>query len=268
MTAARPPLPVTRRDALGDAPFTLVLSGGFFGFFAHTGLLLALEAAGLRPARVVGCSAGALAGGLWAAGLPAGAIAARLVRLRRAEFWDPGLPLGGLLAGRKFSRVVLEALAPLGVTRLEACPRPFVAVAHDVLARRAVALERGPIDLALRASCCVPLFFRPVRFDGRVLVDGGVTDRPAFTPLARGERVLVHHLRPHERPESPPPALPEGVVGERLEVEGLPLVTPFHLERGVVALERARAVAARWLREPVEVSAPPAARASALAAAR
>ncbi len=266
IAAPQAALPFTRRDALDGAPFTLVLSGGFFGFFAHTGLLLALEAAGLTPARVVGCSAGALAGGLWAAGLPAGAIAARLLRLRRAEFWDPGLPVGGLLAGRKFSRVVLEALAPLGVSRLEACPRPFVAVAHDVLARRTVALERGPIDLALRASCCVPLFFRPVRFEGRLLVDGGVTDRPAFTPLGPGERVLFHHLRPHERPGSVLPALPQGVHGERLEVEGLPLVTPFHLQRGVAALERVRAVATRWLREPVAVS--PVVRASALAAAR
>ncbi len=212
----------------------------------------------------MGCSAGALAGGLWAAGLPAGAIAARLLRLRRAEFWDPGLPLGGLLAGRKFSRVVLEALAPLGVSRLEACPRPFVAVAHDVLARRTVALERGPIDLALRASCCVPLFFRPVRFEGRLLVDGGVTDRPAFTPLGPNERVLFHHLRPHERPGSALPELPQGVLGERLEVDGLPLVTPFHLQRGVVALERTRAAATRWLREV----RPGVARASALAAAR
>ena len=64
----------TRAEWLAEAPFTLVLSGGFFGFFSHTGLLSALESAGLRPHRIVGCSAGALAGGAWASGVSAGAL--------------------------------------------------------------------------------------------------------------------------------------------------------------------------------------------------
>ena len=51
-----------RRDDLARDPFTLVLGAGFFGFFAHTGILPALEEAELIPRRVVGVSAGALAG--------------------------------------------------------------------------------------------------------------------------------------------------------------------------------------------------------------
>ena len=61
----------SRADALRDQPFTLVLSAGFFGFFAHTGVLASLEEVGLVPERIVGARAGALAGGLWAAGLSA-----------------------------------------------------------------------------------------------------------------------------------------------------------------------------------------------------
>ena len=37
----------THRAWLAEAPFTLALGAGFFGFFAHTGVLLALEEAGL-----------------------------------------------------------------------------------------------------------------------------------------------------------------------------------------------------------------------------
>ena len=48
----------TRADWLEAEPFTLVLSAGFFGFYAHAGLLHALELAGLKPRRVVGASAG------------------------------------------------------------------------------------------------------------------------------------------------------------------------------------------------------------------
>lgn len=245
------PRTATRRDWLAAGPFTLALSGGFFGFFAHTGLLAALEEAGLAPARVVGVSAGALAGGVWASGLPAAALEDALVTLRRAEFWDPGLPLGGLLKGARFSAKLLDVLRPTGVTRVEETRVPFTPVVHDVLRRRPVALERGAIDLAIRASCCVPLLFRPVRMDGRLLVDGGVSDRPGLSALRPGERVLLHHLTPHERRAlDRPPVAPPGVEALVLTVPDLPLVTPFALERGREALALARAHARQWLASP------------------
>lgn len=246
------PLTATRREWLAAAPFTLALSGGFFGFFAHTGLLAALEEAGLRPARVTGVSAGALAGGAWASGLSAAALEDALVSLRRAEFWDPGLPLGGLLKGRLFSTKLLDVLRPTGVRRVEETRVPFTPVVHDVLRHRPLALERGAIDLAIRASCCVPLLFRPVRLDGRLLVDGGVSDRPGLTALRPGERVLLHHLVPHERPRHDrPPAPPAGVDAHVLTIPDLPLVTPFALERGREALAIAREHTRAWLDQPV-----------------
>ena len=50
----------THHDWLAAAPYTLALGAGFFGFFAHTGVLRALEESGAaRPRRVVGVSAGA-----------------------------------------------------------------------------------------------------------------------------------------------------------------------------------------------------------------
>ena len=39
--------PPTLREWLAEEPFALAMSAGFFGFFAHTGVLLALEEAGL-----------------------------------------------------------------------------------------------------------------------------------------------------------------------------------------------------------------------------
>ena len=52
----------TLRDWLAGKPFTLVMSSGFFGFFAHAGVVSVLEEQGLRPARIAGSSAGALVG--------------------------------------------------------------------------------------------------------------------------------------------------------------------------------------------------------------
>ena len=242
-------------DWLAQEPFTLALSAGFFSFFAHTGLLLALERHGLRPRRVVGVSAGALAGGLWASGLPARQIADRLLALRRADFWDPGVPLGGLIKGRKFDDLLRE-VAP--VEQIEEGPTAFAAVAYDVLRWRTVVLDRGPITGAIRASCAVPGMFRPVWHQRRLLVDGGVTDRCGEAALAPGERLVMYYM-----PSSRTPSAARGKeieatrarwAGPRcafLDGAGLPAVGPFKLERGAAALQQGLEVGLRRLEAPV-----------------
>lgn len=244
----------THHDWLAAAPYTLALGAGFFGFFAHTGVLRALEEAGVpRPRRVVGVSAGALAGGLWASGLTAGEIEAELVSLRRPDFWDPGLPLGGLLKGGKFAAKLRSLLDARGVARVEDCPTPFAAVVYELAGRRTRVLDRGGLAPAIQASCTVPLMFRPVRHEGRLLVDGGVGDRNGETALADGERVL-HHALVSRSPWRGVSARRQ-VLGDMsprpgrkvLVVEALPRVSPFRLEHGPHALATAREATLRWL---------------------
>lgn len=245
---------LTRAQWLAREPFTLALGAGFFGFFAHAGFLQALEAEGLHPSRVVGCSAGALAGGLWASGLPGDELAHELRSLRREEFWDPGPPLGGLLRGRKFNLKLRQVLMRAGVEHVHECRVPFTAIAHDVVRRRTVAMDRGRLDLAIQASCTVPLMFRPVWVDGRLLVDGGVSDRVGQLALAPGERVLMHYLPSRRRVLRPSRQLPPAEVpGQRLMVvtPELPRVSPFRLDQGPIALEHTREHVARWLRAPL-----------------
>src|SRR5689334_5135397 len=103
-------------DWLGRGPFSLAMSSGFFSFFAHTGMMQSLTQIA-SPRLVAGSSAGALVGGAWAAGLPASLLADRLVALRREDFWDPSLG-AGLLAGRKFDRLLRELLP---VDAIERC---------------------------------------------------------------------------------------------------------------------------------------------------
>lgn len=242
-------IPQTCADWLGEEPFTLVLSAGFFGFYAHTGLVLALEEAGLRPTRLAGASAGALVAGLWAAGLSGSDLRRELAGLRRSDFWDPGLPIGGLLKGRRFQAVLERLLAPTGVTRVEQTPTPFAAVVFDVLRRRTRALEDGPLPDLIRASCAVPFMFRPVRHGRSFLVDGGVRDRPGLSAIRPGERVVLHHLIPHDHTRHRP--VPTNPQGPTLVIPDLPAVNPFQLERGLPALEAALEHSRRWLAAPL-----------------
>ena len=228
----------TLREWLSEAPFALGLSSGFFGFFAHAGVVAVLEEEGLLPARIVGSSAGALVGGLWAAGVPAGRIREELLALRRAHFWDPAPGLG-LLRGRMF-RERLEAILP--VRTFEECPRPLAVSVFDVRARRTAVLRSGPLAPALHASCAAPILFQPVAVGGRLYSDGGVLDRHGLAGVEPGERVLYHHLTsrsPWRRRSSPALRVPDRPGLRAVALEGIPRVGPFRLERGPAALRAA-----------------------------
>jgi NTE family protein len=247
------PLALSLAEHLATRPFALALSSGFFGFYAHTGVALALEEAELRPARLVGSSAGALVAGLWAAGLPARAIVDELLSLERVDFWDPGPGLG-LLRGALFRRR-LERLLP--VARFEDCPVPVAVSAFDLAARRTVVLDRGDLASAITASCAFPLLLQPVRRAGRLLSDGGIADRPGLAGLGQarsGEATLYHHLAsrsPWRRRGSPSLAVPQRPGTVALRILGLPRVHPFRLRAGRDALVAAQRAARRALAAPV-----------------
>ena len=220
----------TLREWLSEAPFTLALSSGFFGFFAHAGVVSVLEEEGLLPARLCGSSAGALVAGLWGAGVPAGILRDELFALRREHFWDPR-PGPGLLRGRLF-RARLEKLLP--VQTFAAAPRPIAVSVFDLLARRTVVLREGPLALALHASCAVPVLFQPVWIDLRPCADGGVLDRHGLAGAGPGERVLYHHLAsrsPWRRASDPGLRVPERPRLRAVSLPDLPRLGPFRLER-------------------------------------
>jgi NTE family protein len=228
----------TLREWLAERPFTLAMSSGFFGFFAHAGVISVLEEEQLHPARVSGSSAGALVGGLWAAGVSPRTICTQLVQLRREHFWDvrPGL---GLLRGALF-RSILESL--LQGRTFEECRVPLAISVFDLGARRTAVLRSGAVAPALHASCALPIMFQPVRIGQRFYLDGGILDRPGLHGVEHGERVLHHHLvsrSPWRLPHSPALRRPERPNLKTVAIDALPRVNPFRLERGVEAMRRA-----------------------------
>jgi NTE family protein len=239
----------TLRETLAEAPFGLALSSGFFGFFAHTGVLAALLDAGLTPTRVSGSSAGALVGGLWAAGLEMHEARRTLVNLTRDAFWDPA-PGFGLLRGKKFRRLLDDLLPEPSFGRARV---PLAISVYDVLTRRTAVIDDGAIAPAIHASCAVPFMFHPVRIGRSFYVDGGVADRPGLVGMPSG-RVFYHHLdsrlsrgRPAERRN----AMPRRPDLISLVLEGLPRPHPFDLASGPRAIDEAYARTSAALDRPV-----------------
>lgn len=250
-------------DLLRAESFELILSSGFFGFFAHAGVVQALEEAQLSPALVGGSSAGALVAGLWGAGLPAAAIADRLFALKRADFWDPDPFFGvggrhgpGLLRGERFEALLVDALAGAGVHQFADCRLPVRLVAFDVAARRTVTLSDGELARAIRASCTVPGMFQPALIRSRRYLDGGIADRAGIAAASDGARVLYHHLPTHSPWRRFTPSLnrvPERARLHLLHEPALPRLSPFHLSRGPGAFALAREMALRTLAGPVVI---------------
>lgn len=238
----------TLRDYLKEGPFALAMSSGFFGFFAHTGVLTVLEDEGLLPRRVSGSSAGALVTASWAAGLDAPSLAAELEGLRRSDFWDPGFG-PGLLRGRLFRQRLARLLPEL---RIERCRVPCAVSVFDVARRRTHVLDAGDLPSAIHASCAVPLLFHPVWIGARAYLDGGILDRPGLEAMPASEpRVLFHHLA-SKSPWRTKLTMPKRPGMVTLTLGELPRSGPFKLDEGRRAFAEARRAMRRALDRPIE----------------
>ena len=252
------PLTPTLAEELRAAPFELILSSGFFGFYAHAGVMEALEEAQLVPSLIGGSSAGALTSGLWAAGMPASELRERFLNLKRTDFWDLDPRFGlhpeahgfGLLRGRAFDALLEDGLGKYGVRDFSQCRVPLRVVAHDMDLNRPVVLDRGEVLSAVRASCALPGLFQPVRIDGVRYLDGGISDRAGIRAATPGARVLFHHLSPKSpwrwfwTSQTLPPTRPNTFV---LCAHDVPRLGPFRLARGAQAYTVARDMARRAL---------------------
>lgn len=225
---------MTLSDWLATRPFGLTMSSGFFGFFAHGGVLQALLEAGCTPARVSGSSAGALVTSLWASGTSIDDIQARFYSAQRSDFWDP-YPGFGLLRGEKF-RQMLRGL--LQVERYDDCRVPAAVSTYDIFKRTTVVVNSGEMVNPLYASCCVPLMFHPARVNGRSYWDGGILDRPGLDGMPSEMPVLYHHLgsrSPWRKKNGAHTVIPQRSGMTSLTLHDVPRVSPFKLETGVAA---------------------------------
>jgi NTE family protein len=188
----------------------LVLSGGGARGLAHIGVLEALDELGVRPACVVGTSAGALVGSLYCAGYSGREIEAliRDIDLKamirdqpdrrlldfsgksvphvpsiRLESGPEGLQLpSGMLEGQEILKELNLAFTRRGVQDIhdfDRLPIPFRAVATDLKRGEAFVFDQGDLAVAVRASIAIPFFFTPVIYEDKVLVDGGVINNIA-----------------------------------------------------------------------------------------
>ena len=170
-----PPLvgqPVQPAQAAKPVKLALALGGGAARGFAHVGVIKTLESQGIFPDIIVGTSAGAVVGALYAAGNSGFQLQKLAHRLDETKISDWSLPDRGVLKGESLQQFVNEAV---GQRPLEALKKPFGAVATDLRSGESIVFRTGNTGMAVRASATVPGVFQPVRIGGREYVDGGLS---------------------------------------------------------------------------------------------
>jgi len=172
------PPPVTAKPVPKVA---LVLGGGAARGFAHIGAIKALEAQGIVPDLIVGTSAGAVVGALYAAGNGGFELQKLALQMEEGQFSDWSLPDRGVIRGEALQNFINRAL---GQRTLEKLPRLFAAVATDLQSGEATVFRTGNAGMAVRASSSVPGIFQPVKINGREYVDGGLVS-PVPVKVAR-----------------------------------------------------------------------------------
>ena len=166
-------------------------SGGARGV-AHVGFLVAIEEEGIKPDYIAGCSMGAVVGGCYASGLPATQIRDVLLKLKKRDIIDvSAAPLSKMSVLR--SKKVRDLLVKnIKVKNLEDFPVPFRCVATDLLSGTLHIFDKGEAALAIQASSTIPAVFRPVKFENKLLVDGGCLNRvPVSVVKQMGADVVV-----------------------------------------------------------------------------
>lgn len=162
----------------------LVLSGGGARGIAHIGAIEALEEAGFAVSSVAGTSMGALVGGMYAAGHLAQFRdwICSLDRYRMFAMVDLAFSSEGLVKGNRVMKALRSLVPDVQIERLAV---PFAAVAADLVTGREVVFDHGDLFGAVRASISIPSVFRPMRYNGMVLIDGGTVNP---LPLNRVQR--------------------------------------------------------------------------------
>jgi NTE family protein len=153
----------------------LALGGGAARGFAHIGVIKALEAQGIFPEIVVGTSAGAVVGSLYAAGNTGFQLQKTAMEMDETTISDWALPLfgksSGVLKGDALQTYVNKAVKNVPMEKLKL---KFGAVATDLANGQPILFARGNTGQAVRASSSVPSVFQPVSIGGHSYVDGGL----------------------------------------------------------------------------------------------
>jgi NTE family protein len=160
----------------------LALGGGFSRGFAHLGVLDVLEQERIPISAIVGISIGGLLGAAYADGVSVQDLCELGSKVRIRDFIRSA---GSEAEGQTddlISRFVRDWFQS---SRVEQLSIPTAIVTTDLDTGAPHIFTRGPLEVAIRATCAFPGLFKHVEHEGRRLGDGCIIT-PVPTAIAAG----------------------------------------------------------------------------------
>lgn len=169
----------------------LVLGGGGSRGLALLGAIKELEAAGIRPDLIIGCSAGAIIGAFYADNPGLEGTEKVFLNLKKFDLLDMTFlkPRFGLVKGKALQSFIKKNLHAKTFDELQI---PLIVVATDLFTGEAIEICQDELPISITASSAFPGIFKPVLLYNRYLVDGGISC-PVPVEIAKkyGAKIII-----------------------------------------------------------------------------
>ncbi|MGV3541294.1 MAG: patatin-like phospholipase family protein [Rufibacter sp.] len=150
----------------------LCLSGGAARGAAHLGVLQALQELNVKIDVISGVSSGAIAAVFVAAGFPPSEVLRLMQELSLQKLLKLALNKG-MLQSSALRSIFEEHLQEKTFADLSC---KVIVSALDLVEGTTVYFTQGRLVDAVMASSAVPILFKPVAYEGKLLVDGGIVN--------------------------------------------------------------------------------------------
>lgn len=175
------PIFKNQNSMINGKPIGLALSGGAAKGFAHLGVLQAMEEKNLKPDFISGSSAGAIVAAFYSDGYKPYEILKILSSYKLSDYMKPGwIKSGGLMKSIGLYKILSENLITENIENLSI---PVWVCITNLNSGKAEYHNSGKLARKVLASSSIPVFFRPVRLNNCIMVDGGVCDNLPVKPL-------------------------------------------------------------------------------------
>jgi NTE family protein len=192
-------------SAMTAKTIALALGGGGARGIAHVHVLRAFDDMGIKPVLVAGSSIGSLVGAGYASGMSGAEIEAYFLETFSnrtkvlSKLWKlRSNPISSLMPGNEapFGQMdiekVLEVFLPQSLPKtFDQLQIPLLVTGTDYYGNTLKVMSSGRLLPAIAASAAIPVMFKPVRVDGRILIDGGINNPLPFDLLDGNNHLTV-----------------------------------------------------------------------------
>ena len=173
----------------------LALSGGGARGIAHLGVLKALEEMGIQISMISGVSSGAIVGVLYAFGFTPDEILKLIKELSIFKIMRPTFGSIGLLHLEEIEKLYRSHLGEQAT--FEDLKIPVVISTTDMNEGTNVYFSSGELIKPLIATSAVPILYKPVEINGKLLNDGGLLNNLPVEPLQNNCDIKIGvHVNP------------------------------------------------------------------------